>query len=604
MHVVLWDTRRPHVLKDHAGGFGAGRLPPRRGVGHRLAERLLRTDRHPAAILYAHLAAAFARLGHHVQLAVDVLPPADLYVFVPALASLSREVAVMTQLLAERPAARVLVVGPVATVLPQAFAGLGVTVVKGEAEQLFWSLAEVLARPGVTANLGVLEDLDWLPPPDWSPLRPRQFRIAADFWQFPSVTVDASRGCPCGRSHCPARALDDAPRQRSIEAIADEIRHGMSRWGFRSFRLRDPARSLAGKRLFQLAELLEKLPQKMQFSLDARADRFSPETLRLLVRLGLAAVRVDLDARETDDPRQAEFFDLCRNVDVRTVLEVTLGQPDDTDESFRRGAASGDRAAADVGRFPPHAALSRHAAVRRDACADHARRLRSLDRLSGRLRVRASQRGACGTVAGGLFCRLLSAVAARARQRPRAVARTADARLGPGGRQAGRYGRARRGAAAAFGPGDSRPQRLADRRPPSSRLHHRAAARRRVAPRWKKIRAKDSVNTVRWFSKGDDPKAEVRNVLAPYSGRAAEIDRNRNRRLPVTASAPPRDNSATPRRACRWRRSACCTPASQPDFAESLGCPAGLHDAQPLDVAEEQLAVGQQRAAQASALGS
>ncbi len=35
----------------------------------------------------------------------------------------------------------------------------------------------------------------------------------------------------------------------------------------------------------------------------------------------------------------------------------------------------------------------------------------------------------------------------------------------------------------------------------------------------RKIRAKDSVNTVWWFSKSDHPKADVRNVLVPYSKR-------------------------------------------------------------------------------------
>jgi site-specific DNA-methyltransferase (cytosine-N4-specific) len=35
----------------------------------------------------------------------------------------------------------------------------------------------------------------------------------------------------------------------------------------------------------------------------------------------------------------------------------------------------------------------------------------------------------------------------------------------------------------------------------------------------RKIRAKDSVNTVWWLSKTDNPKADVRQVLAPYSDR-------------------------------------------------------------------------------------
>ena len=39
----------------------------------------------------------------------------------------------------------------------------------------------------------------------------------------------------------------------------------------------------------------------------------------------------------------------------------------------------------------------------------------------------------------------------------------------------------------------------------------------------RKIRAKDSVNTVWWFSKTESPKADVRKVLAPYSERMKKL---------------------------------------------------------------------------------
>jgi site-specific DNA-methyltransferase (cytosine-N4-specific) len=39
----------------------------------------------------------------------------------------------------------------------------------------------------------------------------------------------------------------------------------------------------------------------------------------------------------------------------------------------------------------------------------------------------------------------------------------------------------------------------------------------------RKIRAKDAVNTVWWFSKTDFPKADVRKVLAPYSDRMKKL---------------------------------------------------------------------------------
>lgn len=44
----------------------------------------------------------------------------------------------------------------------------------------------------------------------------------------------------------------------------------------------------------------------------------------------------------------------------------------------------------------------------------------------------------------------------------------------------------------------------------------------------RKIRAKDSVNTVWWFSKTESPKADVRKVLAPYSERMKKLIQDPN----------------------------------------------------------------------------
>lgn len=42
----------------------------------------------------------------------------------------------------------------------------------------------------------------------------------------------------------------------------------------------------------------------------------------------------------------------------------------------------------------------------------------------------------------------------------------------------------------------------------------------------RKIRAKDSVDTVWWLSKGDNPKADIRRVLVPYSERMKKLQSN------------------------------------------------------------------------------
>ncbi len=180
-------------------------------------------------------------------------PPrgADLYVFNPSLITLDLEREVIARLLAEEPNARVLVVGTTASMLPEEFDGLGVTVVQGEAEQLYWRLDEVLDRPGEKVQLGVTEDLDRLPLPDWTPLGPERFRIGYDFWRFPTGLVQSSRGCRFKCNYCPYLVLENNTRFRDPRAVAEEMREGILRWGFRSFKFRDPLFGLSRDRTMQ-----------------------------------------------------------------------------------------------------------------------------------------------------------------------------------------------------------------------------------------------------------------------------------------------------------------------------------------------------------------
>jgi len=347
MHVVLWDTRKLDVSKDFAGGFGVGQYCGG-GLRGRIIRRFYTRDRRPVALLFAHLAAIFRRLGHRVQYREDRAPRgADLYVFCPSLITLDLERRAMARVLAENPSARVLVVGLVASVMPEAFDSLDVTVVKGEAEQLLWRLDEVLSRPGAVVQLGVIEDLDGLPLPDWSPFRPRRFRISYDFWRFPTGLVQASRGCSFRCNYCPYIILENSVRHRDPEAVAEEISHGIEHWGFRSFKFRDPLFGLSRKRMFRLAELIGRLPRKIQFSIETRIDLMRPEVLRVLKRVGLTSITVGIETPDDEilrqydrapvrDDRQREFIASCRGLGIRTVAGFMIGFPDDTEQSIRR----------------------------------------------------------------------------------------------------------------------------------------------------------------------------------------------------------------------------------------------------------------------------
>jgi radical SAM superfamily enzyme YgiQ (UPF0313 family) len=346
MQIVLWNTRRRETAKDLAAGFGVGLLPSRTGWRGRLL-RLLTRDHPPAPLVFAYLSAIFRRLGHDVRYVEDrLLPRADLYVFCPSLATIPQERRAMARLLGQAGSPRVLVVGMVATMVPEAFAGLDVTLVQGEPEQLLWRFDEVLDHPGRSVDLGRVEDLDRLPPPDWSSLDAGRFRVASEFWKFPTALVEQSRGCVFRCSYCPYTIRQSSVRFRSPQSVAEEIRLDLERYGFRSFKFRDPLFGQSRSRLYQLAELLGRLPRKIQFSIETRTDLLRPEMLRVLKRVGLTSVRVGIETPDqqmqvrhgrvpVDDDRQRDFVALCRGMGIRTAAGFLLGFPDDTETSIR-----------------------------------------------------------------------------------------------------------------------------------------------------------------------------------------------------------------------------------------------------------------------------
>jgi radical SAM superfamily enzyme YgiQ (UPF0313 family) len=348
MHIVLWDTRKLDVSKDFAGGFGIGQYVGDGSFRSRIIRRGYKRDYRPASLLFAYLAAIFARLGHRVEYAEDRLPAdADLYVFNPSLLTLHLEHDAIAGLLERRPSARVLVVGTTASVMPEAFADLSVTVVKGEAEQLLWKLDEVLAKPGASVQLGVIDELDQLPFPDWSPFKPRRFRIGYDFWRFPTALVQASRGCSMKCNYCPYLVLDNSTRFRSPESVVAEIEQDIRRWGFRSFKFRDPLFGLNRQRVVDLAERIGRLPHKIQFSIETRIDLLPGELLRLLKSVGLTSITVGIESPDDktlrhyrrapiQEDRQREFILMCRSLGIRTVAGFLIGFPDDTEESISR----------------------------------------------------------------------------------------------------------------------------------------------------------------------------------------------------------------------------------------------------------------------------
>jgi tRNA A37 methylthiotransferase MiaB len=345
LRIVLWDTRHGGAFKDFAGGYGVGQFRGK-GLRAKIIEHFYRNDYRSPSLAYGYLAAGLGKLGHQVEYCLEETPPADVYIFNPALMTLPHELAVIRRLNESAPNTKILVVGTVASTMQDSFAGLDCRVLKGEPEQLITKLDEVLAASDQQVTIGTVADLDSLPYPDWSAFPYWKFRVGYDFWKFPTAYVQSSRGCTLSCTYCPYIILENKVRARSPERVVDEIRHDIEEYGFESFKFRDPLFGAKRKHVEELAERIGKLPHKIQFSVESRIELLSREVLQVLRDVGLTSVTVGIEtpSRETlvkykrapiKDDKQGQFVAMCRSLGIRVVAGFMIGFPEDTRQTIR-----------------------------------------------------------------------------------------------------------------------------------------------------------------------------------------------------------------------------------------------------------------------------
>ena len=123
------------------------------------------------------------------------------------------------------------------------------------------------------------------------------------------------------------------------------MRHGIERYGFESFKFRDPLFGLNRKKALALAEGIRRLPKKIQFSIETRIDLMKDETLLELRKAGLTAITVGIETPNEGtlkkysrapirDDKQRDFIMRCRELGIRTVAGFMIGFPEDTEQSI------------------------------------------------------------------------------------------------------------------------------------------------------------------------------------------------------------------------------------------------------------------------------
>jgi hypothetical protein len=331
MRVALWDSHRHAVEADLAGGDAlAGQT--RLGRLYRfVSHQLFPLDRHPVPLELAYLAAVLRRLHHTVEYFEDEPPAGDVVIFRPRLASLAATFEAIDQTRRRMPQTRCWATGAVAARWPHWFTQRGATVLKGDVEQLLWSLDRVLACDKPIINLGELDDLDALPWPEWSWFDADRFRLPGHFCAIPVAQVQHSRGRGGRESISAASAELSSLRYRSAERVVSELRHQIDSGGFEAFVFCDPRFAAHRQQAWRLAQLVGRLPQQIRFSVHCRPEDIDDDLLAALadVGLSLAAFTVDLPCGELPPSasidRYAAFVARCRRYGVRTAALLKAG---------------------------------------------------------------------------------------------------------------------------------------------------------------------------------------------------------------------------------------------------------------------------------------
>lgn len=215
------------------------------------------------------------------------IPAADVYGFSTYTTTYARTKEVLAVARTVNPDAWTVAGGPHASALPDAVARDFDTVVVGEGEAALLHLTERLAagrRPPAVLPGRPIEDLDTIPPPDFSLVDINSYRRVVD--GRPSLSVLSGRGCPYACVFCNSTIMGPGHRvrYRSAEHVAHEVRGLQRTWGVQAIRFQDDTFTLNTPRLRRLTDLLAEDP--ISYRCFGRVDRCRPETAELLARGG------------------------------------------------------------------------------------------------------------------------------------------------------------------------------------------------------------------------------------------------------------------------------------------------------------------------------
>lgn len=185
---------------------------------------------------------------------------------------------------------------------------------------------------------------------------PRPERVITPFYnyndrpvkelEYPSLQIQLSRGCPYRCTFClwPHTFYGKKYRTADPQAVADEIKDCIDKFGIRSFYVDDDTFNVDKKHLHSFCEALERNNINLPWMAMARADGgLDEELLDRMKKNGLTALKFGIES--TDEKVLAEInkkldinkcektLEMCRKCGIGIHLTFSIGYMADTEES-------------------------------------------------------------------------------------------------------------------------------------------------------------------------------------------------------------------------------------------------------------------------------
>jgi radical SAM superfamily enzyme YgiQ (UPF0313 family) len=164
------------------------------------------------------------------------------------------------------------------------------------------------------------------------------------------TTIVTSRGCPFKCIYCGSHNIFGRyTRRRSVKNVVDEIEHLHKTYGIKGIYYCDDTFTLSPKWVREYCEELKRKNLKIKWAGQSRVDQTDRELMKLMKDSGLVQLDFGVEsgsekilkvlgkggaAYRTEQIKRS--FELCRELDIRTLATFIIGNPEETREDIEQ----------------------------------------------------------------------------------------------------------------------------------------------------------------------------------------------------------------------------------------------------------------------------